>query len=218
MIPNYLEHVKAAKDRYPEAWRHAHVDGDPLKREWIKLLAADLHAIDARVGCNGKRGNPNDLSMDALNVLDPDDGPGRTPDGKRCWVVDVIGGAGGPTPQPIWNAFDDPGASSGAWVKPGPAITLMPPTLPDRPPDRPTALPKGEAYAALRALNAFYQAPEGLQRPGGLVRPDDHGRSVADMEAIAQWFYQLVIERVSLEDVFTQIRASHEYRQKHGLL
>ena len=204
MIPDYLEHVKAAKTRYPEAWRHAHVDGDPLKREWIKLLAADLHAIDVRVGLNGKRGNANDLSMDALNILDPDDGPGRTPDGRRCWVVDVIGGAGGPTPTPIWNAFTDPGASSGAWVKPGPAITLMPPTPPP-----PPVLPKGEAFMALKALDAFYRAPEGLQRPEGIG---------GDMEAIAQWFYQLVIERVSLDNVFAQIRASHEWRSKHGAL
>lgn len=213
MIPNYLEHVKAARTRYPEAWRHAHVDGDPLKREWIKLLAADLHAIDARVGLNGKRGNANDLSMDALNILDPDDGPGRTPDGRRCWVVDVIGGAGGPDPYPIWQQFTDPVASTGAWVKPGPAITLMPPTPP--PPPALSVLPKGEAFVALKALNAFYQAPEGLQRPGGLVIHDGEGRSVADMEAIAQWFYQLVVERIPLDQVFAQIRSSHEWREKH---
>jgi hypothetical protein len=79
-------------------------------------------------------------------------------------------------------------------------------------------LPKGEAYMVLQALNAFYAAPEGLQRPGGLIRFDDQGRSVADMEAIAQWFYQLVIERRTLEEVFIQIRASHEWRTKHGQL
>lgn len=76
-------------------------------------------------------------------------------------------------------------------------------------------LPKGEAFAKLSALNAFYQAPEGLQRPGGLVRPDNDGRMVADMEAIAQWFYQLVIEGVPLDHVFAQIRASEEWRGKH---
>lgn len=208
MIPNYLKHVEAAVDRYPEAWRHAHVEGDPLNREWIKLLAADLNAIDPRVGLNGKRGDPKNLSMDALNVLDPDDGPGHTPNGVKCWVVDVIQGAGGPTPKPIWNAFTDPVASTGAWVTPGPAIT------PPEPP-RSKMLPKGEAFAALKALNAFYQAPEGLQRPGGLVLPDGEGRSVADMEAIAQWFYQLVIEGIPLEAVFAQIRNSQEWREKH---
>jgi hypothetical protein len=38
---------------------------------------------------------------------------------------------------------------------------------------------------------------------------------VADMEAIAQWFYQIVVDGVPLEDVFTQIRASHEWQSKH---
>jgi hypothetical protein len=80
---------------------------------------------------------------------------------------------------------------------------------------RPKVLPKGEAFAKLQALNAFYQAPEGLQRPGGLVIHDSEGRSVADMEAIAQWFYQIVVDGVPLEDVFTQIRASHEWQSKH---
>lgn len=86
------------------------------------------------------------------------------------------------------------------------------------PPSVPKILPKGEAFAALQALNTFYQAPEGLQRPGGLVIPDGEGRSVADMEAIAQWFYQLVIEGVPLEAVFAQIRNSHEWKEKHGQL
>lgn len=208
MIPNYLEDVKAAKAKYPVEWAAAHVDGHPLKRAFIIKLAADLNAKDPNVGCNGKRGNQDDISMDALNILDEDDGPGRTPAGKRCWVVDVIGGAGGANPVPQWDAKDDPVASTGAWVHP--KVAALPPM-----PPRPPVLSKGEAFAALQALNAFYQSPEGLQRPGGLVRPDGEGRSVADMEAIAQWFYQLVIEGVTLDQVFAQIRSSHEWQSKH---
>ena len=214
MIPNYLRDVEQARDDYPVQWEAAHVDGHPAKRDFIVLLANRLHKKDPRVGCNGKRGNPNDLSMDALNILDEEDGPGRTPAGKRCWVVDVIGGAGRPNSQPIWLAFSDPGASSGAWVDP--RIAHMPPPPPPAPVRE--VLSKGEAFAALKALNAFYAAPEGLQRPGGLVIPDNEGRSVADMEAIAQWFYQLVIERVPLNDVYAQIRNSHEWKGKHGEL
>lgn len=135
MIPNYIAEVRLAQQKYPDAWRHAHVDGDPRRHEWIKLFAKDLHAMDPNVGNNGKRGNPNDLSMDALNYLDPVDGPGLTPDGKRCWVIDVIQGAGGPNPQPIWNAFSDPQASSGAWVKPGGVTPPQPPIYPPYPPN-----------------------------------------------------------------------------------
>jgi hypothetical protein len=213
VIPNYKKEVAAARDRYPVEWAAAHVEAHPKKHDFIVLLARDLYKIDPRVGCNGKRGNPQDISMDALNVLDPEDGPGLTPHGQRCWVVDVISGAGGANPEPAWTAFGDSVASMGAWVHP--MAVMLEPEPPKPVPASTRILPKGEAYAALQALNAFYQAPEGLQRPGGLVIHDNEGRSVADMQAIAQWFYQLVIERVSLEDVFTQIRNSHEWQSKH---
>lgn len=114
--------------------------------------------------------------------------------------------------EPAWNEIPER-----FWRPNNPKITLGDPDEPPPPPPppQPSVLSKGEAYAALQALNAFYQAPEGLQRPGGLVIPDSEGRSVADMQAIAQWFYQLVIERVSIENVFDQIRASHEWKAKH---
>lgn len=67
-------------------------------------------------------------------------------------------------------------------------------------------LPKGEAFVFLKALDAFYRAPEGLQRPDGIG---------GDMEAIAQWFYQGVIEGKTIEDVKNQIRNSDEWKAKH---
>jgi hypothetical protein len=135
MIPDYKADVEAAAAKYPEDWRHAHKDGDPRRWDWIRLFAFDLHKKDPRVGLNGKRGNPNDLSMDAINYLD-DDGPGRTPEGLRCWVVDVIGGAGGPNPKPQWNdgIQKDPVASSGAWVKPGTKPAPVPVPVPAQKP------------------------------------------------------------------------------------
>jgi hypothetical protein len=129
----------------------------------------------------------------------------------RAQAVDFIGGAGGPNPRPGWIVDPEIRYKGDDWLNPTEhgtrAAAVCPPV--------PQVLPKGEAYAKLQALNAFYQAPEGLQRPGGLVIPDSEGRSVADMQAIAQWFYQLVVEGVSLEDVFAQIRNSHEWREKH---
>ena len=151
MIPNYIDDVRAAKADYPTQWANAHVDGNPGRHDFIILLAKRLHAKDKRVGCNGKRGNPDDLSMDALNILDEEDGPGHTPAGKRCWVVDVIGGAGGPTPTPIWNAFSDSGASSGAWVDPkiaGLPPVQTPPQYPPYPPDESTVDAAGVALFA----------------------------------------------------------------------
>jgi hypothetical protein len=125
VIPDYKADVEAAAKKYPDDWRHAHVTGDPRRWDWIRLFAFDLHQKDKNVGLNGKRGNPNDISMDALNYLDPD-GPGRTPDGQACWVIDVIGGAGGQHPTPQWGVQHDPVASSGAWVKPGTNVAPVP--------------------------------------------------------------------------------------------
>ena len=84
---------------------------------------------------------------------------------------------------------------------------------PSQPPSR--VLSKPAAYAALQRLNAFYASQDGLQRPGGMVRHDDEGRTVADVEAMAQWFLQLVVEGASWADVEAQIRQSAEWRDKH---
>ena len=118
-IPNYKKDVEAAAVKYADAWSHAHVEGDPRRLEWIKLFARDLHIKDPKVNCNGKRGNPNDLSADAINILcHKDDSEGRTPDGRPCVVVDVIGGAGGTNPQPTWSVYNTLVEGSGAPVDP----------------------------------------------------------------------------------------------------
>lgn len=67
-------------------------------------------------------------------------------------------------------------------------------------------LSKPAAFEALKALDAFYRADDGLKRSDGVG---------GDMEAIAQWFYQLVIDGVSIESVKIQIRASDEWKGKH---
>jgi len=158
-IPNYLEDVKAAKVKYADAWTHAHVEGDPRKHEWITLFAADMHAKDSRVAMNGKRGNPSDLSMDALNILCTSaESSGRTPEGLPCVVVDVIGGAGGPNPQPTWTVFTNAAEGSGAHVIPG---AVPQPPIPPQPqppvgfpyPDEPTAV-----LAFQTRLKASYNA------------------------------------------------------------
>lgn len=207
MIPDLTYIVEQARISYPQAWKDAHT-GNERTEDFIRIVAKLMHAVNPGFGLNGKRGNPQDISDDAVNFIG--EGPGTTPGGRPCTVIDIIGAAGSPQARPQWGVQTDPIASSGAWVNPNSAPGLPPAPSPVKPP-----LSKSEAFAALQALNAFYAAPEGLQRPGGLVLVDRDGRSVADMEAIAQWFHQLVIDRVSLEDVFTQIRASHEWRSKH---
>lgn len=126
----------------PNTFKCAHT---PAACGWnfIKLLACKLNPEPSLGpwGLNGKRGNPRDLSYDALNFRG--EGPGTdATTGKAVTVIDVIASAGGPTPSAAWTAFDDPVASSGAFVAPRckgdvPDTTAEPeppPPAPSKPP------------------------------------------------------------------------------------
>jgi hypothetical protein len=128
-IPNYRAHVADLAARDPDAWRAAHTGG-PRTEDFIRRLAAELHALDPNVGLNGKRGNPDDISDDVLAIF-TDDGDVTDRSGKRMAIIDVIVGAGGPDPRPGWASVGGP--SPGAWVKPAP-IAVEPPPKPVEPP------------------------------------------------------------------------------------
>lgn len=157
-IPNYLTDVQLARLKYADAWDHAHIDGDPRKLEWITLFATDLHAKDPRANLNGKRGDPKNLSADAINYLcDKADSEGRTPDGLPCVVIDVIGNAGLPVAQPAWIVFDTKIEGSGAAVNPNAIPQPPPPQLPPYPPNESDVDGAGVALFADFALAG--QAP-----------------------------------------------------------
>lgn len=105
-IPNHRDAVADIAELFPEAWACAHT-GRACSDDYIKLLASYLHyEVDARFHLNGKRGNPNDISDDAIcfdgvsvkGDVDP------TRNNAPVTVLDVIGGAGGPNPTPQWGA------------------------------------------------------------------------------------------------------------------
>jgi len=77
----------------------------------------------------------------------------------------------------------------------------------------PTVIEQGLAFQRLLQINSFYAATEGLQRKGGMVR-DWVNPPEADIEALGQWQYQIVLDR-SVENIKTQIRQSEEWRIKH---
>lgn len=125
MIPNMLAEVEKIKGKFPQAWADAHT-GNAHSEDFIRILAAHLNAIDPKFGNNGKRGNPNDLSDDALNYKG--EGPGHDPTNGNTpvTVIDVIGSAGSSAAYPTWQVFDNlPGP--GAWVAPKPAVSPQPP-------------------------------------------------------------------------------------------
>lgn len=124
MVPNLLVVVQQAKRDHSQAWKDAHT-GNAHTEDFIKILAARCHAIDPRFGLNGKRGNPADLSDDALNFVG--EGGGTTPDGRPCSVIDVIGAAGSAQARPQWIVFSQAPDANGAWVKPGLAPEPDPP-------------------------------------------------------------------------------------------
>jgi hypothetical protein len=203
-----LNEVQKCRTDHPQAWKDAHT-GNPRTEDFIRLLAKRLHAIDERFGLNGKRGNPNDISDDAINCIG--EGPGHDPiTGSPVTVFDVIRAAGGPNPQPSWDRIDQPGP--GAWVDPDAAPVPPTPPISTQPPSL------DEALNELQFLDGFYAAPEGLQRPTGLSL---NGKP--DFEGIVTWYlgiYQR--ERIATKSradaraaYVSAIRHTPEWRHKH---
>ncbi len=120
-VPNRFQTVTEVANKYPREFKEAHGDG-PNKHLWIKLLAYELWQSDPNFGLNGKRGNPNDLSMDAINWKGGGVGYDPTRNEAAITVIDVIAGAGGVNPTPSWQVFNNPATDrvGGAWVKPDP--------------------------------------------------------------------------------------------------
>lgn len=122
-IPDCRDVVSRLAAQYPDEWKKAHnpSGGGPETEAFIRRVAYVLHStVDPHFGLTGKRGNPNDISDDALcydgiSVLgDRDPTRGNAP----VTVIDVIGGAGGPNPTVTWSAVGP--APLAAWVKPEP--------------------------------------------------------------------------------------------------
>lgn len=101
-VPNLLNEVEAARQKYPTAWANAHT-GNAQTEDFIRLLARDVRAkYGPKWGLNGKRGNPQDISDDILAYA----GEGSAVDvvnGGPMEIIDVIGAAGTPSAVPTWN-------------------------------------------------------------------------------------------------------------------
>lgn len=94
--------LNQTKDRYPEAFKKCHKIGDPAAWDFIILGCRELNKMDSSVGMNGKRGNVNDPSMDAIYN-----------DGR---IVDVVERAGSDSANIYYNDVTD--AGPGAFVDP----------------------------------------------------------------------------------------------------
>ncbi len=79
----------------------------------------------------------------------------------------------------------------------------------EHPAPTPTPTPHGilskeQAFEAMKWLDGIYRTE--------LLRPEGLG---GDMEAVAQWFFSLVIEGESRESVLAKIKSSDEWKSKH---
>ena len=171
--------------------------------DFIDAVVADLHARDKRWGHLRKRPEQTNIHGHAEDAaLYLSDTPGLSQ------AVDFIGGAGGPHPQIQWNV-DLPRYSQSDWFAPQDHDLAPIPPVPV-----PTLKPRDQFYAELREVNAFYASQDGLQRPGGMVKFDDHGRPVADVEALGAWGYDLMSGK-TVDECKAAIRQSGEWKAKH---
>jgi hypothetical protein len=187
--------------------KSASMDGSKFRPAWftphiVSCVRPDGQAEDVMIAGVGMDAAWHLPSMTQVKVIV------NSTDGELA-----DGGKGGPaqlTPYVIDRVKDGqvqyrwhnpPIAQNGAVVVPPMPIT---PPAPPAPPSK--VLPKGEAFKLLKELDAFYRSADGLNRPDGLG---------PDMEGIAQWFYQLAIEGVGIDNVKAQIRNSDEWKAKH---
>jgi hypothetical protein len=159
--PNRQDIVQQVSDADPERFRCAH-SGRPCQADWIKAVAAALYATDPRWGLNGKRGNPNDLSLDVVTFrIGPTD--------RHVQAFDICGACGGPDPRVVWNditgwaTIGQPGTA--VWVRPDavsapPPVSTPPTPKPGepRPPVQPPSTELSSVLSLLQALDARLNA------------------------------------------------------------
>jgi hypothetical protein len=127
LAPNCKPIVAALAAEYPQEFDDCHRPerGD---RAWafIRRVAWVLHStVDIRFGLNGKRGNVNDPSMDAVSFRNP-----SIPGGVE--VIDVVAGAGGPNASAAWQDVTQAtlnAGTTGAYIAPEPVTGQKPPVV-----------------------------------------------------------------------------------------
>lgn len=156
LAPNRKSVVQQVSDADPARFRRAHT-GQPGEDDWIRAVAATLHAEDPKWGLNGKRGDPNVISLDVVAYR-----VGPTDRHVECF--DICGACGGGNPSVQWNditnyaTMGQPGTA--IWVRPE-VVTPDPDPGPVDPTPPPSNQPVLEAIAALGAALGQLRADVG---------------------------------------------------------
>ena len=151
--PNRRDIVEQVSAADPARFACAHT-GRPCEADWIKAVAAALHATDARWGLNGKRGNPNDLSLDVVTFrIGPTD--------RHVQAFDICGACGGGSPQVVWNDITNwqtiGQAGTAVWVRPAGVVDPepQPPTPSPQPAPQPAPAPPVDLSPLMAKLDAI---------------------------------------------------------------
>lgn len=153
---NRLVTVERVTAEDPARFACAHT-GRPCEADWIRAVAAALHAEDPAWGLNAKRDGPEtDISLDVVTYrLGPTD--------RHVRVFDICAACGSSSARPVWNditnvsAIGQPGTAR--WVRPASAGVPPPPTPPPAPTVPPVDLsPVLAKLDALQAENARLHA------------------------------------------------------------
>ena len=139
--------------------------------------------------------------------------------GIAAWIFDVYLScrAAGRGPDDAFQQVVASISQSGEWQAKHPGQS---PTTPQHCAS-PVSLNRTEFLQAMERLDAFYQAPEGLQRPDGLSID-----GAPDFLGIAAWIFDVYLNArlagrssdVAWSEVVANIRNSDEWKQKHPTL
>jgi hypothetical protein len=203
-VPNHKHIVQGIYNKGTYNLRNKH-DRD----RFVDDAVYALHSVDRRWGFLKKKPGQTQVhghSEDGAVYLS--DEPGRS-----CYHVDFGGGFGGDNPSIAWSVDRDPLYSKADWLDPKDHDAREEPK-PAPPPPAPALKSREQFSFEIRQLNGFYASGAGLQRPGGMVKYDYEGRTIADVEAMEAWCYSLMAG-TPLQDCIRQIRQSGEWRGKH---
>lgn len=135
-------------------------------------------------------------------------------------IFDLVRNGGASTASPIFESHGY--ATSPVDLIDAPAYDaggVPAPTPPPAPTPTPGAISREEFYRRLGEVDAFYSAPEGLQRTGGMVIVREINGVMtlaADVEALGAWGFDL-LHGATVEECKARIRAipGGEWQQKH---
>lgn len=128
LAPNCERIVAALAAEYPQEFADCHRP-ELGARAWafIRRVAWVLHStVDIRFGLNGKRGNVDDPSMDAVSFRNPASAAGGVE------IIDVVAGAGAPGARAGWMDVTQAtiaAGTTGAYIAPEPVTTITPPVI-----------------------------------------------------------------------------------------